>query len=67
LEIPLSQLEFLEPQLRYFMYDLAFEPWMEVGRPEGMCEVKGDLIPWVLQVDGSKSLLVGITVGIDKV
>lgn len=67
LEIPLSQLEFLEPQLRDFMYDLAFEPWREVGRPEGLCEVKGDLIPWVLQVDGSKSLLVGINVGIDKV
>jgi hypothetical protein len=49
------------------MYDLAFEPWREVGRPEGLCEVKGDLIPWVLQVDGSKSLLVGINVGIDKV
>jgi hypothetical protein len=29
--------------------------------------VKGDPIPWVFQVDGSKSLLVGITVGIDKV
>jgi hypothetical protein len=49
------------------MYDLAFEPWREVERPEGLCEVKGDLIPWVLQVDGSKSLLVGINVGIDKV
>jgi hypothetical protein len=26
----------------------ALEPWREVGRPEGLCAVKGDPIPWVV-------------------
>jgi hypothetical protein len=32
----------------------ALEPWREVGRPEGLCAVKGDPIPWVVQVVGTE-------------
>jgi hypothetical protein len=32
----------------------ALITWREVGRPEGLCGVKGDLIPWVVQVVGNK-------------
>jgi hypothetical protein len=32
----------------------ALEPWREVGRPKGLCAVKGDPIPWVVQVVGNK-------------
>jgi hypothetical protein len=27
---------------------------MEVGRPEGMCAMKGDPIPWVVHVVGKR-------------
>jgi hypothetical protein len=32
----------------------ALEPWREVGRLEGLCVVKGDPIPWVVQVVGKR-------------
>jgi hypothetical protein len=30
----------------------VLEPWREVGRPKGLCAVKGDPIPWVVQLRG---------------
>jgi hypothetical protein len=44
--------EFLEsPAMRFTSQPSALEPRREVGRPEGLCEVKGDPIPWVVQVE----------------
>jgi hypothetical protein len=32
----------------------TMEPWRELGRLEGLCVVKGDPIPWVVEVVGNR-------------
>jgi hypothetical protein len=42
------QLTSLESPTREIPSQPVLEPWREVGRPEGLCAVKGDPIPWVV-------------------
>jgi hypothetical protein len=50
----LLQLTSLESPTREIPSQPVLEPWREVGRPEGLCVVKGDPIPWVVQVEGKR-------------
>jgi hypothetical protein len=45
----------LESPTRDIPSQLVLEPWREVGRLEGLCVVKGDAIPWVVQVEGKRA------------
>jgi hypothetical protein len=58
LETPLVQLEFLEPQLRDFLFDLCWIPGREGGQPEGLqsregvhflglCRLRGMRVCWL--------------------
>jgi hypothetical protein len=42
----------MESPTREIPIQPVLEPWRELGRLEGVCAVKGDLIPWVVQVEG---------------
>jgi hypothetical protein len=45
----------LESPVREIPSQPMLEPWREVGRPEGLCAVKGDPIPLILQVEGKRA------------
>jgi len=35
------------------------EPWREVGNLEGLCALKGETNPWVVQVEGKRAIGLG--------
>jgi hypothetical protein len=48
------QLTSLESLARDIPSQPVLDIWREVGRLEGLCEAKGDLIPWVVYVEGKR-------------
>jgi hypothetical protein len=45
---------------------IALEPGREVGRPKGLCAVKGDPIPWVVQVEEERERgCIGVCCGVE--